>query len=134
MSDTIISITVNGTALQGILQPSAATASLMAALPLDLPFKDYGGQEKIAALPEPLALEGMPSGGSAPPGTIGYYVPDQALVLYYESVDHYPGIIPIGTFDDIPTIRGTATFTATVAVETPVDPLEASGDSMKETK
>lgn len=93
MSDTIISITVNGTALQGILQPSAATASLMAALPLDLPFKDYGGQEKIAALPEPLALEGMPSGGSAPPGTIGYYVPDQALVLYYESVDHYPGII-----------------------------------------
>ena len=57
----------------------------------------------------------MPSGGSAEPGTIGYYAPDQALVLYYETVGYYNGIIPLGTFDDVATVRDAPAFTGTVA-------------------
>jgi hypothetical protein len=114
-AETSIAITVNGLTVRGVLQDSAATASLLAQLPLELSFEDYGGQEKIAALPAPLALDGMPSGGSAEPGTIGYYAPDQALVLYYDTVGYYNGIIPLGTFDDVATVRDAPAFIGTVA-------------------
>jgi hypothetical protein len=108
---TDITISVNGTTVSGRLQNNAATTSLLAQLPLELSFEDYGGQEKIAPIPSPLILEGMPSGGSAEPGTIGYYAPDQALVLYYDTVGYYDGIIPLGTFDDVAAVRDSAAFT-----------------------
>jgi hypothetical protein len=115
VTETSITITVNDTTVTGVLQASAATTSLLAQLPLELSFEDFGGQEKIAALPTPLALDGMPSGGSAEPGTIGYYAPDQALVLYYDTVGYYNGIIPLGTFEDVAAVRDAPAFTGTVA-------------------
>ena len=114
VSEPNISITVNETTVRGVLQDSAATASLLAQLPLELSFEDFGGQEKIARLPAPLALDGMPTGGSAEAGTIGYYAPDQALVLYYDAVGYYNGIIPLGTFDDVASVRDAPAFTGTV--------------------
>ncbi|MDN4640732.1 cyclophilin-like fold protein [Agreia sp. PsM10] len=113
-TETTIAISVNGTTVTGVLQSNAATASLLAQLPLELSFVDYGGQEKIAGLPAPLVLDGMPSGGSAEPGTIGYYAPDQALVLYYDSVGYYDGIIPLGTFDDVATVQNAPAFVGAV--------------------
>ncbi|KQO07644.1 hypothetical protein ASF06_13760 [Agreia sp. Leaf244] len=113
-NQTTITITVNGTPVTGVLQNNAASASLLAQLPLELSFADYGGQEKIAGIPMPLALDGMPPGGSAKPGTIGYYAPDQAIVLYYGSVGYYDGIIPLGTFDDVATVRDSPAFVGTV--------------------
>ncbi|WP_306902473.1 cyclophilin-like fold protein [Arthrobacter pascens] len=84
-------------------------------LPLTLTFKDHGDQEKIAGLPTPLALEGMPAGSDAAPLTIGYYAPEQALVLYYKYVGRFNGIVPIGTFEDLAAIRDQAYgFTATL--------------------
>jgi hypothetical protein len=115
VSETTITITVEDTTITANLHASAATSSLLAQLPLELSFEDFGGQEKIARLPAPLALDGMPSGGSAEPGMIGYYAPDQALVLYYDSVGYYNGIIPLGTFDDVATVRDAPPFTGTVA-------------------
>ncbi|KRB35162.1 hypothetical protein ASD93_15325 [Microbacterium sp. Root180] len=114
VTETSITITVNDTTVTGVLRASAATASLLEQLPLELSFADFGGQEKIAALPAPLALDGMPSGSSAEPGTIGYYAPDQALVLYYDTVGYYNGIIPLGTFDDVATVRDAPAFTGTL--------------------
>nr|WP_254069336.1 cyclophilin-like fold protein [Herbiconiux sp. VKM Ac-2851] len=116
---TRLTITVDGTTVTAVLRDSAATASLVAQLPLDLEFEDFGGQEKIARLPAPLMLDGLPSGGGAEPGTIGYYAPDQALVLYYDAVAYYEGIIPLGTFDDVPAVRDAAPFTGTVSVAGP---------------
>ncbi|MCS5721717.1 cyclophilin-like fold protein [Herbiconiux sp. CPCC 203407] len=113
-SDTRITVTVNGSTVTGTLVESAATASLVAQLPLELSFTDFGGQEKIATIPAPLDLDGMPSGGSAEPGTVGYYAPDQALVLYYDSVGYYEGIIPLGTFDDVAAVRDAPAFTGTL--------------------
>ena len=110
-----IRITLNDRTVTGVLHPSAATASLLAMLPLKLSFTDFGGQEKLAALPESLDLGGMPDGSSAEPGTIGYYAPHQVLVLYYESVGYYRGIIPLGTFEDVASIRDARPFTATVS-------------------
>jgi len=86
---------------------------------LTLSFKDYGGQEKIADLPEPLPLDGVPAGDSADPLAIGYYAPDQAIVLYYERVGYSRGIVRIGSFDDLAAIRDrTDDFTATLAPAT----------------
>ena len=113
-TDRSVLITFGGTTVRGSLQDNAATASLLAQLPLQLSFSDFGGQEKIAPLPVPLSLEGMPSGSDAEPGTIGYYAPSQALVLYYDNVGYYDGIVPIGTFNDVATIRDAPAFTGTI--------------------
>ncbi len=111
-----LTITLDDRSIRGMLHPSAATTSLLAQLPLELSFDDFGGQEKLATLPAPLALDGMPEGSSAEPGTIGYYAPHRVLVLYYRSVGYYRGIIPLGTFDDIAAVRDAPAFTSTVSV------------------
>ena len=44
---------------------------------------------------------------------IGYYAPDRVLVLYYEHVGRFNGIVPIGTFEDLAAVRDQADgFTA----------------------
>ena len=111
-----ITIQIDGETVTGTLSGNTAARSLFEQLPLTLSFRDHGGQEKIAKLPEPLSLDGVPAGDDADPLTIGYYAPDQALVLYYEHVGHFPGIVRIGSFDDLATIRDrTGGFTATLA-------------------
>jgi hypothetical protein len=111
-----ITIQIDGEIVTGTLSGNAAARSLIEQLPLTLSFGDYGGKEKIAELPEPLSLDGVPAGDDADPLTIGYYAPDQALVLYYEHVGYFPGIVRIGSFDDLATIRDrTGGFTATLA-------------------
>lgn len=104
--DTPIVIEFDGTEVAGRLDDSAASASLIAQLPLTVTFSDYGGQEIIGRLPQPLDLEGAPGGAAAPALTIGYYVPQESLVLYYESVGYFSGIVPIGVFESSDAIRG----------------------------
>jgi hypothetical protein len=114
---TPISIQIDGETVTGTLSGNAAARSLIGQLPLTLSFSDHGGQEKIAELPAPLSLDGVPAGDDAEPLTIGYYAPDQALVLYYEHVGYFPGIVRIGTFEDLASIRDrTGGFTARLAL------------------
>ena len=113
---TPITIQIDGETVTGTLSGNAAARSLIEQLPLTLSFSDYGGKEKTAELPEPLSLDGAPAGDEADPLTIGYYAPDQALVLYYEHVGYFPGIVRIGSFDDLAPIRDrTGGFTARLA-------------------
>jgi hypothetical protein len=113
---TPITIDIDGGTVTGTLSSNATARSLIGQLPLTLSFRDYGGQEKIAELPEPLSLDGVPAGDSAEPLTIGYYAPDQALVLYYEHVGYSRGIVRIGSFDNLDPIRDqTSSFTARLA-------------------
>ncbi len=102
---TPITLDIEGTVVTGTLFDNAAARSLVDQLPLELSFTDYGGQEKIADLPAPLSLEGMPAGDDADPLTIGYYAPDRALVLYYDHVGYYNGIVRLGEFDDLEAVR-----------------------------
>jgi hypothetical protein len=101
---------------EGTPVAEATAAALLDQLPLELSFTDYGGQEKIADLPAPLSIEGMPAGDDADPLTIGYCAPDQALVLYYEHVGYYNGIVRLGTFDDLTEIRDHDDFTARLSL------------------
>lgn len=99
MDETPIRITVGDQELQAVLWDNPAAQSLIEQLPLTLDFSDYGGQEVLATPPQPLTMEGMPDGESAPAGTIGYYAPDAAVVLYYADVGRYPGIVRVGEID-----------------------------------
>lgn len=112
---TPIVIELQGQRIAGELDGSAASASLLAQLPLTLAFRDHGGQEKLSRLPAPLDLEGAPKGSEAAPLTIGYYAPDQSLVLYYDHVGYFNGIVPIGTYDNTDAVRNqTGAFTVTI--------------------
>ncbi|XAS74289.1 cyclophilin-like fold protein [Micrococcaceae bacterium Sec5.1] len=103
--NTPIAIRIDGRTVNGTLSGNATARSLIDQLPLTLSFSEFGGQEKHAELPKPLSLEGVPAGDDADPLTIGYYAPGHTLVLYYEPVGHYTGIVRIGTFDDLAAIR-----------------------------
>jgi hypothetical protein len=98
-TSTPITITINGRTLSGALSDNVASRSLSEQLPLTLDFSDFGGQEKIARLPAPLSIDGMPAADDADPLTIGYYAPEQSLVLYYEHVGRFNGIVRLGTLD-----------------------------------
>jgi hypothetical protein len=114
---TPISIRIDGRTVTGSLSGNATARTLIKQLPLTLSFSDYGGQEKLARLPEPLSLDGVPAGDDADPLTIGYYAPGQVLVLYYEHVGYFRGIVRIGTFDDLAAIRDrSGRFTATLSL------------------
>jgi hypothetical protein len=114
---TPVTIRIDGGTVTGTLSGNATARFLIDQLPLTLSFSDYGGQEKLAELPGPLSLDGVPAGDDADPLTIGYYAPGQALVLYYEHVGYFRGIVRIGTFDDLATVRDRrGRFTATLSV------------------
>lgn len=102
---TPIVIELQGQRIAGELDGSATSASLLAQLPLTLAFRDHGGQEKLSHLPAPLDLEGAPEGSDAAPLTLGYYAPDQSLVLYYRHVGYFAGIAPIGTYENTDVIE-----------------------------
>lgn len=116
--DTPITIRIDARTVNGTLSGNATARSLIDQLPLTLSFSEFGGQEKHAGLPEPLSLDGVPAGDDADPLTIGYYAPGQTLVLYYEHVGHFTGIVRIGTFDDLAAIRDrSGRFEATLSLK-----------------
>lgn len=107
MSEIPIRLVIGDRTLEARLWDNPAARSLLDQLPLTLDFSDYGGQEVLAMPPQPLTMAGMPSGESAPTGTIGYYAPSRAVVLYYTDVGRYPGIVRIGQMDgDISILKG----------------------------
>ena len=105
---TPIVLEVGGVEVTARLDGSATSAALVSRLPLTLPFRDLGGQEKLADLEEALSVDGAPSQSDARPRTIGYYSPTRNLVLYYEYVGAFAGIVPLGSFDDVEPVRDLA--------------------------
>lgn len=109
MTETPVRIVIGDHTLEAKLWDNPAAQSLIEQLPLTLEFSDYGGQEVLAEPPQPLTMEGMPQGESAPTGTIGWYAPGNAIVLYYTDVGRYDGIVRIGEMDgDLAVLTGWA--------------------------
>lgn len=67
-------------------------------------FHDFGGQEKLAALPRKLDVSGLPMGDRASAGDIGCYSPNGSLVLYYKDVGYWEGFVRLGRLDDQSTL------------------------------
>jgi hypothetical protein len=96
---TAVRMTVDGTTVDATLDDNPSARDLLTRLPLTLTVRDYNGVEKTAALAEPLTLDGAPRGADPAPFDIGYYAPDQVLVLYYRDVGFFNGIVALGRFD-----------------------------------
>lgn len=113
---TPITITVGDTVLEGRLWDNATAHDLLAQLPLTLEFRDLNNVEKIARLPRALTMDGVPEGDDPEPQDIGYYAPTGDLVLYYDDVGYFDGIVRLGAFvSDMDAIRRqTGSFTATI--------------------
>jgi hypothetical protein len=99
VDETPIKITIADTVVSARLADNATARDLAAQLPLTLTFKDFNQVEKIATLPRPLSIDGVPAGADPDIGDIGYYAPSGDLVFYYGDVGYWNGIVRIGRFD-----------------------------------
>jgi hypothetical protein len=93
---TDVQITVNDQSFTAQLADNPTARDLVDQLPLTLRFRDFNRVEKIAKLPKPLTMEGVPAGDDPEINDIGYYAPSGDLVLYYGDVDYWNGIVRIG--------------------------------------
>jgi hypothetical protein len=96
---TEIRINVNDQTFSGQLADNPTARDLVDQLPLTLRFRDFNGVEKIAKLPRPLTMDGVPAGDDPEINDIGYYAPSGDLVLYYGDVGYFNGIVRIGRLD-----------------------------------
>lgn len=112
---TPLTLTFGDTRITGTLNASPAANALADQLPLTLEFRDFNALEKIAALPSPPPMDGMPSGDDPEIGDIGLWAPAGDLVLYYGEVGYHEGIARLGTFDDVAAVEAmTGPFTVVV--------------------
>jgi hypothetical protein len=93
---TAIRITIAGDAVSAELADNPTARDLAGQLPLTLTFRDFNGVEKIAKLPRPLTMDGVPAGDDPEVADIGYYAPSQDIVFYYGDVGFWNGIVRIG--------------------------------------
>ena len=96
---TDIRITVDDQTFTAQLADHPTARDLVDQIPLTLRFRDFNGVEKIAKLPRPLTMEGVPGGDDPEINDIGYYAPSGDLVLYYGDVGYFNGIVRIGRLD-----------------------------------
>jgi hypothetical protein len=96
---TNIQITVDDRTFAAQLADNPTARDLVDQLPLTLRFRDFNRVEKIAELPRPLTMEGVPAGADPEINDIGYYAPSRDLVLYYGDVGYFTGIVRIGRLD-----------------------------------
>ena len=95
-----ITLTIGGRSYPATLADNPTARDLADRLPLTLTFSDYHGVEKVAPLPERLTTVGVPSGAEPEINDIGYYAPYNNLVLYYDEVGYWEGIVRLGTLID----------------------------------
>ena len=97
---TAIRITVADRTITARLNDTSTAQDLARQLPLTLTFSDFNRVEKIAELPRPLTMDGVPAGDDPDVNDIGYYAPSNNLVFYYGDVAYFNGIVRLGSFSD----------------------------------
>jgi hypothetical protein len=95
-----VRITVADQTINAKLADNPTARDLTDQLPLTLTFRDFNRVEKIAELPRPLTMDGVPTGDDPDINDIGYYAPSRSLVFYYGDVGYFNGIVRIGRFTD----------------------------------
>ena len=95
-----IRITVADQTITAQLADNPTAQDLIDQLPLTLTFADFNQVEKVAELPRPLTMDGVPAGDDPDINDIGYYAPSRSLVFYYGDVGYWQGIVRIGQFSN----------------------------------
>ena len=95
---TTVRITIDDQVVTGQLADNPTADDLAAQLPLTLRIRDFNRLEKVANLPRPLTMEGVPAGNDPEINDLGYYAPSNDLVFYFGDVGYFDGIVRIGRF------------------------------------
>ena len=95
---TTVRITIDEQVVTAQLADNPTADDLAAQLPLTLQIRDFNRLEKVANLPRPLTMEGVPAGDDPEINDLGYYAPSNDLVFYYGDVGYFDGIVRIGRF------------------------------------
>ena len=77
-----VRITVADQTITAQLADNPTAQDLTDQLPLTLTFRDFNRVEKVAELPRPLTMDGVPAGDDPDISDIGYYAPSRSLVFY----------------------------------------------------
>jgi hypothetical protein len=93
---TTIRIAVDDKTITAQLADNPTAQDLAAQLPLTLSIRDFNRLEKVAKLPRPLTMDGVPPGADPEINDLGYYAPSGDLVFYYGDVGYFNGIVRIG--------------------------------------
>ncbi|HSU37279.1 MAG TPA: cyclophilin-like fold protein [Propionibacteriaceae bacterium] len=83
-----VRITVADQTITAQLADNPTAHDLIDQLPLTLAFADFNHVEKVAELPRPLTMDGVPAGDDPDINDIGYYAPSRSLVFYYGDVGY----------------------------------------------
>ncbi len=82
-----------------VLNGSQPAREFLGLLPLELEVEDYAHNEKIAYLPQKLAVRGDGPFGDEQPGDLCYYAPWGNLVYYYASYRYSAGLARLGRLE-----------------------------------
>jgi hypothetical protein len=94
-----IHLNVEGRSLTAALDDNATSRDFVSLLPLTLTLQDYGGTEKISALPKRLSTKGAPRGSDPSVGHLAYYAPWGNLAVFYRDFGYSSGLVLLGTLD-----------------------------------
>lgn len=117
VEETAIRVRVNGTTIAGTIRHNPTGSDLLSRLPVTVRVRDHNQQEKTGPLPEPLTMDGMPSGDAPKAADIGYFAPGNDLVFYYTDAPYWRGIARIGRLDGDLSVFADAADELTVLVE-----------------
>lgn len=98
-SEVRVRFTFNGKQAIAVLNDNPTTRSMLAQLPITLPFEDYSRTEKITYFPNKLSKQDAPAGHTASSGDITCYGPWGNLAIFYKSFPYSNGLIYMGKFE-----------------------------------
>jgi hypothetical protein len=108
-------LTFNGAEAVVNLRDSPTSRELLSSLPMTLTLSDYGGTEKVAALPRRLSTENAPEGIEPSIGDFTYYAPWGNLAIFYKGFRCSKGLVALGRMESgmehLAALEGDATVT-----------------------
>jgi hypothetical protein len=108
-------LTFNGAEAVVNLRDNPTSRELLSSLPMTLTLSDYGGTEKVAALPRRLSTENAPEGIEPSIGDFTYYAPWGNLAIFYKGFRYSKGLVALGRMESgmehLAALEGDATVT-----------------------
>lgn len=93
-----LTLVASGVQYQFVLNGSSAAQDLASRCPLDIKLEDYGTNEKIFYLDEPLDTSDTPPATGAA-GTVCYFEPWNDVVFFYDEGEPHEGLYELGAIE-----------------------------------
>lgn len=94
-----IKFSFNNKEIVVLLEDNSASRSLLAQLPLEIKFENYGSTEKISYLPKKLDISEAPKSCTPQIYDLTYYSPWGNLAFFTEDFRYSNGLVPLGKIE-----------------------------------